>query len=193
MTAASGLAAASSAPMRPLPGGAALYGTVAVIFGLALLCGCQTDKDKTSKEVSAVRIHLEAEADNPETTQSITVFRADPITLTIDKDPLFTEANLAAAKIINSEGGFAIQLNFDESSSMILEQYTASYLGKHLAIFGQWGQKLSDGRWLAAPMITRRIYNGTLAFTPDMSREEAGQFVTGLTNVIKKQQKEQLK
>jgi hypothetical protein len=171
-------------------------GSVIFLFSLALalalICGCQTEKRKQEKLVGAIRIHLEAEADNPGTTQSITVFRADPITLTIDKEPLFTEASLVAAKVINSEGGFAIRLNFDESSSMILEQYTASYPGKHFAIFGQWGPKLSDGRWLAAPMITQRIYNGTLAFTPDMSRAEADQFVIGLTNVIKKDQKEQL-
>ncbi len=164
----------------------------ALALALAVLSGCQTEKRQKEKQVSAVRIHLEAEADNPATTQSISVFRADPISLTIDKEPLFTEANLVAAKIINTEGGFAIQFNFDESSSMILEQYTASYPGKHLAIYGQWGKKLSDGRWLAAPMITQRIYNGTLTFTPDMSRTEADQFALGLTNVIKKDQKGQL-
>jgi len=165
----------------------------ALALALALLCGCQTEKKQKEKQTSAVRIHLEAEADNPQTTQSISIFRADPISLTIDKEPLFTEANLVAAKLINTEGGFAIQFNFDESSSMILEQYTASYLGKHLAIFGQWGtKKHSVGRWLAAPMITQRIYNGTLIFTPDMSRTEADQFVLGLANVIKKDQKGQL-
>ena len=50
----------------------------------------------------------------------------------------------------------------------MLEQYTAANPGRHLVIFGQWGDKLADGRWLAAPLITHRISNGLLAFTPDI-------------------------
>jgi hypothetical protein len=175
--------------MRIWPGHFNLY--FALTLALALLCGCQSEKRKKEKQVSAVRIHLEASADDPDTSQSISVLRADPVALTIDKEPLFTEANLAAAKLVDAQGGFAIQLNFDESSTFILEQNTAGNLGKHLAIYGQWGNKLAEGRWLAAPMITQRIYNGSLIFTPDMSREEADQFILGLTNVIKKTQKGQ--
>jgi murein DD-endopeptidase MepM/ murein hydrolase activator NlpD len=47
------------------------------------------------------------------------------------------------------------------------------------------GRKTRDGRWLAAPIITRRISNGVLVFTPDCSREEADQLVLGLNNVAK--------
>ncbi len=164
----------------------------ALTLALTLVCGCQSAKREKEKQVSAVRIHLETSADDPDTSQSISVFRADPLTLTIEKEPSFTEANLVTAKVVNSRDGFAVQLHFDESSSMILEQDTARNLGKHFAIFGQWGEKLSDGRWLAAPLITRRIYDGTLTFTPDMTRPEADQFILGLTNVVRKIQKGQL-
>ncbi|HEY1661449.1 MAG TPA: hypothetical protein VGI03_03435 [Verrucomicrobiae bacterium] len=165
----------------------------ALTLALALVCGCESPKKEKEKQVSAVRIHIEASADDPDTSQSISVFRADPLTLKIDKEPAFTEANLVTAKVIDTQDGFAIELNFDESSSMILEQDTTRNLGKHFAIFGQWGEKLVDGRWLAAPMITRRIYDGTMTFTPDMSRDEADEFILGLTNVVKKIQKGQLK
>jgi hypothetical protein len=67
-----------------------------------------------------------------------------------------------------------------------LEQFTAANPGRHLAIFGQWGDKLSAGRWLAAPLISRRITKGTIIFTPDASREEALKLVTGLSNIAKK-------
>jgi hypothetical protein len=173
--------------MRILPRHFNLY--FAITLTLALLCGCQTEKREKEKQVSAVRIHLEASANDPQTTQSITVLRVEPVTLTIDQEPIFTEASLISANILDTAGGFAIQLKFDESSTFILEQDTAENPGKHLAIFGQWGKKLSDGRWLAAPMITQRVYNGSLTFTPDMSRDEADQFILGLTNVIKKIQK----
>ena len=75
----------------------------------------------------------------------------------------------------------------------MLEQYSAANPGKHFAIFGQWGEKLADGRWLAAPLITHRIADGMLSFTPDMSREEADRLVLGLNNVAKKILKGQFK
>jgi hypothetical protein len=64
-----------------------------------------------------------------------------------------------------------------------LEQYSAGNPGRHFVIFGQWGDKLANGRWLAAPLITHRIANGVLTFTPDLSRPEADQMVLGLSNV----------
>ena len=48
-----------------------------------------------------------------------------------------------------------------------------------------WGKDLKNGRWLMAPLITSRINNGLLSFTPDMSRDEATLFVQGLNNVAK--------
>jgi hypothetical protein len=45
---------------------------------------------------------------------------------------------------------------------------------------------LKDGRWVAAPLITGRNATGILAFTPDMSHDEAQQFVAGLNAVAKK-------
>jgi hypothetical protein len=164
------------------------------VLALAFLCGCQTSEQKEKeKQVSAVRIHMESTPEAPSVTQSITVVRSDPLALTIEKEPILTEANLISAKAIDSAGGFALQLKFDEISASLLEQYTAANASRHLAIFGQWGEKLKDGRWLAAPLITQRIYDGTLTFTQDMSRDEANQFILGLTNVIKKIQKGQLK
>jgi hypothetical protein len=70
-----------------------------------------------------------------------------------------------------------------------LEQFTAGNPGKHLVIFGQWGKTVADGRWLAAPLITRRIPDGVLAFTPDASRAEADQLVLGLNPKAKKHKK----
>ena len=99
---------------------------------------------------------------------------------------ILTEANVVAAKVIDTQGGFAIQIQFDENGTWTLEQYSASNPGKHFVIFGQWGKKIADGRWLAAPLITRRIANGALVFTPDASREEADKLVLGLTRPSRK-------
>ena len=160
-------------------------------MALAVLCGCQTDKK--DKEVSALRLHIEANADNTGTTLTVSVLRSDPVLITVAKEPILQEANMVEAKVIDARGGIAVRIQFDESSALVLEQYSAGNPGKHFAIFGQWGEKPAEGRWLAAPLITRRIADGVLSFTPDMSREEADRLVLGLNNVAKKIHKGHLK
>jgi len=160
-------------------------------MAVAMLCGCQTEKK--NKEVSALRVHIEVNSDNIGSSQAISVPRDDPVLVTIQKEPILTEAGIIAARVIDAHGGFAIEIQFDESSALMLEQYTAANPGKHYTVFGQWGEKLANGRWLAAPLITHRIVGGILSFTPDMSREEAVRLVLGLNNVAKKTAKGQLK
>ena len=153
------------------------------LAALVLLCGCQTDKPK--ENFSALRIHLET-APATQSTQPVSFLRSDPVTVNIANDPILTEANVVAAKVIGVPGGFAVEVRLDESGTWTLENYSSSNPGKHLVIFGQWGEKLAEGRWLAAPQITHRMANGVLSFTPDMSPEEASQFVLGLNNNAKK-------
>jgi hypothetical protein len=160
-------------------------------MALVLLCSCQTDRQKGP--VSAVRIHIEINPDSAGTSQTVSVVRSDPVLVTIAQTPILTEANVVEARVFDSHGGFAIEIQFDETATWILEQYSATNPGRHLAIFSQWGDKPADGRWLAAPLITRRIANGALVFTPDCSRDEADQFVLGLNNVAKKIKKGSLK
>ena len=162
-----------------------------VYFALAaaavLLCGCQTDKP--AKKTAALRVHIETNPGLEGTSQTITLLRSDPVVLTIAPDPFLTEAGIIAARTIETHGGFAIEVQFDEISAVTLEQFTAANPGLHLAIHGEWGDKPVTGRWLAAPLITHRIGNGILAFTPDASREETDELVLGLNNVAKKIQK----
>ena len=153
---------------------------LALAATLGLLCSCQTNKPHGP--VSALRVHIEASPDEAGMSEQVSVIRADPVLVNITKQPILTEANLVGAKIIDAPGGFAIDIHFDETGSWILEQYTAANTGRHLALFGEWGEKPINGRWLAAPLITHRIADGVLAFTPDMSRLEADQFILGLSN-----------
>ena len=162
-----------------------------LMAALVLLCSCKTDRQKGP--VSAVRIHIEVNPDSAGMSQTVSVVRSDPVLVTIAQEPILTEAKIVAARVFDAHGGFAIEVRFDETATWILEQYSAANPGLHLAIFGQWGDKLANGRWLAAPLITRRISDGVLLFTPDCSREEADQFVLGLNNVAKKIHKKSLK
>ena len=155
---------------------------------LPLLGGCASWGHKDDL-VSAVRIHMAAPADTAgphnEMEETVSVLRSDPVQITIDKQPILTEENLVAAKMISTPGAPAIELRFDENGTWILEQYSSANPGGHFVIFGQWGKDLKDSRWLAAPLISRRINDGILSFTPDMSHDEATNFILGLKNVVK--------
>ena len=164
---------------------------LALAAALALLCGCQTHKQKGP--ISALRVHIQTNPDSLGLSQNISVVRSDPVLLTIQKEPILTEANIVSAKAVDSPGGFAIEIQFDENGTWLLEQASAANPGGHFAIFGQWGDKLATGRWLAAPLITHRIANGLLSFTADCSRAEADRLVLGLNNVAAQIRKHELK
>jgi preprotein translocase subunit SecD len=163
---------------------------LALVFLLGLACGCQTGK-KT--QTAILRVHIEVSPDPTGMSQNISVLRSDPVLVTIKREPILTEANIVSAKVIDARGGFALEIKFDENGTWLLEQYSAANPGRHFAIFGQWGEKISDGRWLANPVISRRISNGTLAFTADCEREEADQLVLGLNEAAKEAHKSWLK
>ena len=159
------------------------------LAALPLFGGCAFMGHK-DEAVSAIRIHMAVALDtssggknSPE--QTVSVLRAEPVQLTVDKQPILTEENLVAVKMVNTPEAPAIELRFDENGTWILEQYSAANPGGHFVIFGQWGKDLKNSRWLAAPLISRRINNGMLSFTPDMSQDEATNFVEGLKNVVK--------
>ena len=166
-----------------------IYLALATLMGV--VCGCQTNsRDKVD---AVLRVHIEVSPDPAGTSKTISMLRSEPVLVTIKNEPILTEANIVTAKVMDATGGFAIEIKFDENGAWLLEQYSAANPGRHLVIFGQWGDKLAYGRWLAAPIISRRISGGVLAFTPDCSREEADQLVLGLNNATKAIHKNMLK
>lgn len=159
-----------------------------LLVAVVVVSGCQTKLKK--EKVSVLRIHLQAGSNIANATVPVSVLRSNPVSVTVARDPILSEANIVAARIIETPGGFAVEVQFDETSSLILEQFSASNSGLHFVIFGQWGEKVAnDARWLAAPLITRRIANGQLSFTPDSTREEAVRLVLGLNNAAKQAKK----
>ena len=150
-----------------------------------VICGCGTFGKKKPDKISAVRIHLEAPVGVPGQTRTVNVLRSNPVVVTVDTNPILTEQNLIGAELVETPGGFAVKLQFDETGGWMLEQSTAGNPGKHLVIFGQWGEKVTEGRFLAIPLITGRNNTAVLSFTPDASREEAQRFVDGLNEVCK--------
>ena len=171
---------------------------LAAVLVMAIGFGCQTPTKKSSeKEATLLRVHLEANPTLPTDRCSVVqIPRSSPVMIRIDGNVLLSEIDIKQARVVEDQGGFAIQLQFDRRGSWALEHCTSENRNKHLAIFAQFANPTnelhSESRWLAAPKIVRHISDGVLVFTPDANREEADQIVLGLNNVAKKLDKESI-
>jgi len=134
-----------------------------------------------------VRLYLETTPVAPDRSQEVPLFRAKPVMITVEKNHFLDESNVDQASIVDSEGSFLIKIQFDKHGGLVLENMTATSVGKRVAIFSQFAD---SQRWLAAPILTRRISDGAITFTPDASRDEAERMVNGLNNVVSKRKKQ---
>jgi len=157
-----------------------------------LALGCASWHHKKDP-VAVLRVHIESEGHITGKNKAVPILRAQPLMLNIATDPILSEADVTSARVLDTDGGFAIEIRFLVAGSWRLEQYSSGNPGKHLAIFAQWSDKQEDGRWLAAPILVRRMAGGTLVFTPDATREEAQKIVDGLNFIAKKNAKNELK
>ncbi len=149
-------------------------------------CGCQTEQEKKDKELATLRIYLEAGPEDTDKSMEVPIFRAQPVQITVQKDPVLTEAHVASARVVDVLGGFDLLIQFNRQGSWLLQQYSATYSGKRYVAFSQFGEKAKETRWLAAPRFTRLISDGILQFTPDATREETEEIAKGLNNIAKK-------
>ena len=153
---------------------------LAALLITSLACGCSTTdkKKKTSSKLGTLRVHVASQGNLPGRSQTVKVLRANPVEVTISGDPILSEGNVLHASVVDTHGGFAIKVKFDEDGTWTLEQNSAANPGGHFVIFGQWPG--DTGRWLAAPLITGRIADGVLSFTPDCSYAEATNLVASV-------------
>jgi len=148
-----------------------------------LLCACKTTEEKKKeKQQTLLKIHLEKTRDDKPDQADVPVYRARPVVIHIDTKEILNNIDILGASVVDVQGGFGIRLAFDNHGKHVLENLTAMNAGKHLVIYAAW----PEVRWLAAPMITRRMGNAELIFTPDATREEADQIVLGINNIAKK-------
>jgi len=160
-----------------------------LLTAVVVLTGCKTKADKTA----SLRIYIESRAQTSTSGETVALLRSHPVTVTVNREPILTEANVVAAALMETPGGHAIEVKFDSTGTYVLEQFTSANPGRHFVLFSQWTEKAGDSRWLAAPIISRRIATGVYSFTPDASREECVLIVTGLNNMAKKVAKGKMK
>ena len=154
---------------------------------LALLTACQSPEKQMR---TTLRLHLETTRDASGRTQAVPVYRDKPFMVTVEKAPFLAETQVAEASILDDPlGGFSLRIKFERRGSWLLEQYSTANLGRRFAIFSQFTAERKDeppvSRWLAAPVVTKRITDGELVFTPDATRAEVLRIVRGLNNEAK--------
>ena len=151
---------------------------------LALLTGgcaapSKDDKKVDKKVQSALRLHLEVNPNPAGQSMRVNIGRSEPLALSVDQESFLTELRVEKASVLDALGGYSIALQFNSEGAILLEQYTSAYNGRRMAIAADFG----EFRWIAAPVIRKRLADGQLVFTPDLTREEAERFVRGLNRV----------
>src|SRR4051812_11866723 len=152
------------------------------LFAIGPGSGCKSLGRK--KEASTLRLHLEVTPDGTDRNEPVPIYRANPIFVNVEKQAFLNEGTITKASVVDVMGGFAIFVQYDRKGTWLLEQYTTANKGRRIAVMSQFGEV----RWLAAPVITKRISDGAFVFTPDATRQEADRIVRGLNNVAKEMQ-----
>lgn len=147
------------------------------LLGAALLSGCASTKKKQPETV--LRVHAEATSSTAFTSK-VALFEQSPVNLIVDQSTLLSDLDVDKASVVNSLGGYAIVIKFNKRGQWLLDEHSSLNIGRHLAIFVQYGEKLAKAKWIAAPIISNRISDGALIFTPDTTREDAEAIVKGL-------------
>lgn len=152
---------------------------IILLFFTLLAAGCKTDSLPKAKDASTLRIFVEARADAAARTQPIVVFLDPPLKLTVEREPILDETSVEAAKILEGDGKFAIQLKFTSHGALVLETTSLAHRGRHLAIYSDY----PAGRWIGAPLLRQHTTGGELIFRMAGSRDDAERFVKGLNLV----------
>jgi len=158
----------------------------AMLFAVACHSAAEKKKKKESKETAYVELHLEVNRDGSPDNHEVTINTNSPYTINVDKMPFVDSGDLDEAVIVDDLGGFMIRLKFNWRGTQLLDGASSANHNRRVAVFARWPEE----RWLASPMIHKRIADGVFTFTPDCSREEAVRIVRGLNNVAKKAKKE---
>ena len=162
-----------------------------IILAVAVLligAGCKTSEEKKkAREATFMRFHLETNVDGTPHNSAVVIYRAHPMKVGVERNATLDEEMMEKAELVTVDefGSRGIKITFDDAGRKRLDYVTSSYKGRRLAIQARW----TETRWLAAPLITKRISDGIFIFTPDASPDECERIVHGLNNVIAKLKK----
>ncbi len=167
------------------------YLLLALLLGIGILTACQTPEERhRAKQTARLTVHLE-DTTNQTDTNYLAVATIAGVQVFFNRRPMLTEDHLDSAALVGTpDGGYALQITFNDRGRLMLESVTAGNRSRRLIVFSEFGTKEKTvQRWLAAPKIPRRLTDGILIFTPDATREEAQDIVYGLLNVAHENKK----
>jgi hypothetical protein len=131
---------------------------------------------------------METNPDGSARNTPVPIYRSRPLMVNVMLEPMLTNENIEMADLVDVEGGWAIRIKLKDQGIRALEIASMRNRGKRLAVRAAFPQI----RWLAAPILTRRIEDGIFIFTPDATREEAERIVRGINNTVKRITRNQL-
>ena len=149
----------------------------------ALLGGCASPP--RSKNAPVVRICVEKPPDGTGKVETIFIGRRPLFEVSVQKEPFLGELLIKRAEVRDDKlGGIEMVLEFNRQGRWLLDEVSTSNKGRRAAIFIQFGNL---AHWTAAPVMKNRISDGTLVFTPDLTRAEAEKFAKGINDEEAKQ------
>lgn len=154
---------------------------------LTVVCcsGCHLGSGSKKNPIAELAVFMEVNPTMPEASSPVPIFRKDPVMINIEKTPFLTEYNVKEASVVEQHDSYDLRIKFDQQGTWLLEQYTTTNPGRHMAISCRFGVEHKEVRWLGAPLIRKRISDGVLTFTPDATLEETEEIVRELNNAAK--------
>jgi hypothetical protein len=117
-----------------------IYLALASLF-LAAGCSSWSKAGRFAKqEKSTIRFYLEGNRTDTSDTGTVLVTR-ERIPYIIQREPFLTEADLTKATMVEEpgpNGGYAIELVFDDHGALMLDMMTTANRGKHIVILSQF-------------------------------------------------------
>ncbi len=164
-----------------------------LLFAALLACACATSQEKTAvagekpkkrnkNEGAIIRIYLEANATEASRTQTVSVYRDHPISVNVSTQPFLDEFHIVGASVVSTADGPAIRLQLDDTGTKLLDGISSSDRGRRIVIAALF----TEGRFLGAPRLNRRISDGVILFIPDATPAEMERIVNGVNNLAEK-------
>jgi hypothetical protein len=170
------------------------FNAVLAVLVFSSVCSSAADASsgkarRNAKPLKHIRLYLETRHDIPERSMEASVGRSSPMKFVVEKLPFLSEIHVERASLVEELGGFQLRIEFNRVGKQLLENYTSAAIHRHLLVMTDID---GDARWIAAPLIRRRIRDGVLVFSPDASRDEMNRLVEGLNREARKREKQWL-
>lgn len=162
------------------------FNTYLLLLAVVLSVGCKSpEQRKRDNTVAKFRLYLEGAQDGTTDYETIEI---SGVRLLANRQPFLDEGNIRQAAVLETrDGGYAMEVQFDQHGTFVLDAISAQYRSRRMIVFSELSvDEIVTPHWLGAPLIGRRILDGQILFTPNATREIADQIALGVNNLVKK-------